>query len=78
VNKMSEELTLLLKELVERVRTLETTVYNADNVLLKAGLVKVEGMKPSIQNASRVPTADTIAKMEWSEIDELVVRMGSE
>jgi len=75
---MSEELTLLLKELVERVRTLETTVYNADNVLLKAGLVKVEGMKPSIQNASRVPTADTIAKMEWSEIDELVVRMGSE
>ena len=75
---MSEELTLLLKELVERVRTLETTVYNADNVLLKAELVKVVGMKPSIQNASRVPTADTIAKMEWSEIDELVVRMGSE
>jgi len=75
---MSEELTLLLKELVERVKTLETTVFNADNVLLKSGLVKVEGHKPSIQNASRVPNADTIAKMDWSEIDELVVRMGGE
>lgn len=75
---MSEELTLLLKELVERVKTLETTVFNADNVLLKAGLVKVEGQKPSIQSASRVPSADTIAKMDWSEIDELVVRMSGE
>jgi len=75
---MSEELTLLLKELVERVKTLETTVFNADNVLLKSGLVKVEGQKPSIQGASRVPSADTIAKMDWSEIDELVVRMSGE
>ncbi len=75
---MSEELTLLLIELVERVKTLETTVFNADNVLLKAGLVKVEGQKPSIQSASRVPSADTIAKMDWSEIDELVVRMSGE
>lgn len=75
---MSEELTLLLKELVERIKTLETTVYNADNVLLKSGLVKVDGIKPSIQSASRVPSADTIAKMDWSEIDELVVRMVGE
>ena len=75
---MDEELTLLLKELVERVKTLETTVFNADNVLLKAGLVKVEGQKPSIQTASRVPSADTIAKMDWKEIDELVVKMSGE
>ena len=75
---MNEELTLLLKELVERVKTLETTVFNADNVLLKAGLVKVEGQKPSIQTASRVPSADTIAKMDWSEIDEMVVKMSGE
>ena len=75
---MEQELTLLLKELVERVRTLETTVYNADNVLLKAGLVKVEGQKPSMHTSSRVPTADTIAKMEWSEIDELVVKLSGE
>tara|TARA_R110000822_G_scaffold129848_4_gene266246 strand:- start:80 stop:316 length:237 start_codon:yes stop_codon:yes gene_type:complete len=78
VNKMEEELTLLLKELVERVRTLETTVFNADNVLLKAGLVKVEGMKPSIKSSSRIPTSDTIHKMEWSDIDELVVKLSGE
>ncbi len=75
---MDEELTLLLKELVERVKGLETTVYNADNVLLKAGLVKVEGQKPSVKTASRVPTGDTIAKMDWKEIDELVVKLSGE
>ena len=75
---MEQELTLLLKELVERVRTLETTVYSADNILLKAGLVKVEGNKPSIHTAGRMPTADSIAKMEWSEIDELVVKLSGE
>jgi len=78
VNKMSEELTLLLKELVERIKVLEANVFDSDNILLKAGLVKVEGQKPSIQTASRVPSADTIAKMDWSEIDELVVRMSGE
>ena len=75
---MDEQLTLLLKELVERVKTLESTVYDADNILLKSGLVKVEGQKPSIKNASRVPTADTIAKMDWKEIDELVVKLSGE
>jgi len=75
---MDEELTLLLKELVERVKTLETTVFNADNVLLKAGLVKVEGMKPKVSVASSVPDADTIAKMDWQDIDELVVKLSGE
>lgn len=75
---MDEQLTLLLKELVERVKTLESTVYDADNILLKSGLVKVEGQKPSVKSANRVPSADTIAKMDWSEIDELVVRMSGE
>ena len=76
---MNEELTLLLKELVERVKVLETTVYNADNVIMKSGLVKVEGVRPSIKgNPEGSLDTDTIAKMDWSEIDELVVKMGSE
>ena len=75
---MDEELTLLLKELVERVKTLETTVFNADNVLLKAGLVKVEGMKPKVSVANAVPDADTIAKMDWQDIDQLVVKLSGE
>lgn len=75
---MDKELTLLLKELVERVKTLETTVFNADNVLLKAGLVKVEGMKPKVSVSNSIPDADTIAKMDWQDIDELVVKLSGE
>tara|TARA_A100001201_G_C3973989_1_gene166533 strand:+ start:262 stop:489 length:228 start_codon:yes stop_codon:yes gene_type:complete len=75
---MDEELTLLLKELVERVKRLESNVYDEDNILMKSGLVKVDGIKPSIQTASRVPSADTIAKMDWKDIDELVVKMSGE
>jgi hypothetical protein len=75
----NEELTLLLKELVDRVKVLERTVYNADNVIMKAGLVKVEGVRPSINgNVEGEITSDRIAKMDWAEIDELVVKMGSE
>ena len=75
---MDKELTLLLKELVERVKTLETTVFNADNVLLKAGLVKVEGMKPKVSVSNSIPDAYTIAKMDWQDIDELVVKLSGE
>tara|TARA_R110000744_G_scaffold352425_1_gene458505 strand:+ start:587 stop:817 length:231 start_codon:yes stop_codon:yes gene_type:complete len=73
-----EELTLLLKELVNRVKILESTVYNADNVIMKSGLVKIDTPKPSVRNNREVINQDTIAKMDWSEIDELVVKMGSE
>jgi len=73
-----EELTLLLKELVNRVKVLERTVYNADNVIMKSGLVKIDTPKPSVRNNREVINQDTIAKMDWSEIDELVVKMGSE
>ena len=74
-----EELTLLLKELVDRVKVLERTVYNADNLVMKSGLVKVDGVRRSINSNPEVDiTNDIIAKMDWSEIDELVVKMGSE
>jgi hypothetical protein len=76
---MSEELIMLMKELVDRVKRLETTVFNADNVLLKAGLIKVEGIVPRISaDVGSVPNSDTIAKMDWSEIDELVVKLSGE
>ena len=74
-----EQLTLLLKELVDRVKFLEQTVFSADNVLLKAGLVKVDGMKPTVRtNPNASIDTDTLAKMDWTEIDELVVKLGSE
>ena len=74
-----EELTLLLKELVDRIKVLERTVYNADNVIMKSGLVKVESLRPSVNGSPETElSSDRIAKMDWSEIDELVVKMGSE
>ena len=72
-----QELTLLLKELVDRIKVLERTVYDADNVIMKSGLVMVEGQRPSVKGAATLNN-DTIAKMDWAEIDELVVKMGSE
>jgi phosphoglycolate phosphatase-like HAD superfamily hydrolase len=75
---MDEQLIMLLKELVERVKNIETTVFDDDNVLMKSGLVKVESARPSIQKAGRVPDADTIAKMDWADIDEMVVRLAGE
>ena len=74
-----EELTLLLKELVDRIKVLERTVYDADNVVMKSGLVKVEGLRPVINaNPKGHLDSDSIAKMDWSQIDELVVKMGSD
>jgi hypothetical protein len=79
MNEENNELTDLLKALVDRVKRLEQTVFNADNVLLKAGLIKVEGLKPSINTMSNdVPNQETLAKMDWAEIDELVVKLSGE
>ena len=79
MNEENDELTDLLKALVDRVKRLEKTVFNADNVLLKAGLIKVEGPKPSINGrSSDVPDQEALAKMDWTQIDELVVKLSGE
>jgi hypothetical protein len=76
---MSEELTTLLKELVDRVKRLETTVFNADNIIMKSGFVKVESPSPRhITSDSLVPDSDTIAKMDWEDIDSLVKKLQGE
>ena len=76
---MSEELTTLLKELVDRVKRLETTVFNADNIIMKSGFVKVEGPNPRhMTGNSLVPDSDTIAKMDWEDIDSLVKKLQGE
>ena len=65
MNEENDELTDLLKALVDRVKRLEKTVFNADNVLLKAGLIKVEGPKPSINGrSSDVPDQESADRLE--------------
>lgn len=73
------ELYDLLKELVGKVKRLESTVYNADNVLLKAGLVRIDSPTPVVNtNPNGLPDQDTIAKMDWAEIDDLVSKIKGE
>lgn len=66
------EMLLLMKELVEKVKALERTVYNSDNVLMKSGLVVVNSPSPAMENASGLPDGDAIAKMDWKEIGNMI------
>jgi hypothetical protein len=77
---MSEnnDLELLLKELVDRVKSLEAMVYSSDNILMKSGLVRAETQVPSVQSGNPLPDADTIAKMDWSELDNMVKKINGE
>ena len=79
MKKMSEkpsEMLLLMKELVEKVKRLETTVYDNNNMLMKSGFVVANSPTP-IMNAggSESVDSDRIAKMEWSEINDMVKKI---
>ena len=73
MKNMSEEseMVMLLKELVDKVKRLEETVYNQDNVLMKSGFVVSETPRPSISN-NVTPTGDMISKMDWSDIHKII------
>ena len=67
----------VLKLLVDKIQKLEETVYNNDNVLMKAGLVKVASPTPSMGGGDGIiPDSKSIAKMSWDEINTLVTRLG--
>ena len=68
----SSEMLMLLKELVNKVKNLEEAVYNKDNLLMKSGLVVVDGPTPSISAVSNV----NIDTMDWSEIHKMVENYG--
>ena len=74
---MSEqsELLLLLKELVNKVENLEKAVYDKDNLLMKSGLVVVNTPTPSMSVGESAIESDNIAKMEWTDINEMVSRI---
>ena len=72
----NNEMIDLLKELVGRIKKIEKTVYDSDNVLMKSGIVTVSSPVPSMKNHTDVPDSDTIAKMSWDDINDLVDRLG--
>jgi len=72
------DLQMLLKELVDRVKSLEAMVYSSDNILMKSGLVKTQTQVPAVSSGSPLPDADTIAKMDWTELDSMVKKINGE
>jgi hypothetical protein len=66
-----EEMLGVLKALVERIQSLEKTVYHQDNLLMKSGFVVAQTPVPSM-NASTMPTDDMIHKMSWDDIEKFV------
>ena len=72
----NNEMMNLLKELVGRIKEIEKTVYNNDNLLMKSGMVTSNTPVPAMGKRSDVPDSDTIAKMSWDDINNLVDRLG--
>ena len=69
-----DEVVEIIKMLITRIENLETQVRDSSMNLMKSGMV-VHTPRPSMQTSSPVPTADAIAKMDWSELDELVGKL---
>tara|TARA_R100001509_G_scaffold153716_1_gene114816 strand:+ start:577 stop:801 length:225 start_codon:yes stop_codon:yes gene_type:complete len=65
------EMMLLLKELVDKVKQLEKAVYDKDNLLMKSGYVVVDTPSPNMAS-NGVPVGDTISKMSWEDIHKMV------
>ncbi len=74
MSEEQNEMLLLMKELVEKVKNLESAVFNDDNLLMKSGYVVTATPAPAIQVSENVAD-DNIAKMEWKEINEMVSRI---
>ena len=73
ISEGSDEILLLLKELVNKVKTLEDAVYNKDNILMKSGFVVVDSPIPEIKNEH---SNTDISKMDWSQIHETINKLG--
>ena len=68
----------LLKELVGRIKKIEKTVFDNDNILMKSGIVTIDSPVPAVVQHTDVPDSDTIAKMSWDDINDLVSRLGGD
>ena len=64
----------LLKVLVEKIKTLEETVYDNDNILMKSGYVKMNTPRPSL-SANNDGLPDDMSKMSWNELNEMVKKI---
>ena len=67
----NNEVLMLMKELVDRVKALEQQVYDKDNLLMKSGMVVVDSPRPNI-GVSAAPTTESVSNMSWDDIHKMV------
>ena len=72
-NTINEELLEIIKALSAKIESLEKTVYNNDNLLMKSGFVVADSPRPTMKV---LDSQEEVSTMEWSEIHKMVDRMG--
>lgn len=83
VIKMNEEIETeilnILMKMAKRLEHIEDIVFNQDNVLLKAGLVRAGTPAPKVeQNPTNMPDGDMISKMDWDQLNNLAKKITGE
>jgi hypothetical protein len=77
--EINKEILNILMKMAERLDTIENVVFNQDNVLMKAGLVKVSTPAPKVDsNPSTMPDGDMISKMDWEQLNNLAKKITGE
>lgn len=71
----NNEVLMLMKELVDRVKALEQQVYDKDNLLMKSGMVVVDSPRPNM-GVSAAPTTESVSNMSWDDIHKMVENIG--
>jgi hypothetical protein len=68
----NEEIVMLLKALVDKVKALEEAVYHKDNLLMKSGYVVVDSPTPQIANKTTAGITSDVGDMKWDDIHKMI------
>ena len=75
MSEENNEMLMLMKELVDKVKALEQAVYHKDNLLMKSGFVVYESPSPTMDSRNVVGGSTIKKSMDWEDIHELVKQM---
>jgi hypothetical protein len=75
MSEENNEMLMLLKELVDKVRSLEDAVYHKDNLLMKSGYVVYDSPSPTMDSRNIVGGSTINKSMGWDDIHKLVKEM---
>tara|TARA_R110002110_G_scaffold3944_8_gene20553 strand:+ start:585 stop:815 length:231 start_codon:yes stop_codon:yes gene_type:complete len=71
-----KEMILLLKELVSRIKALESVTFNDDNLLMKSGFVVANTPTPSIDNkVNSTFDMNDVANMSFDDMEKIISKM---